>query len=959
MVTPSLESFANSVEDASAPGDANDFSQSLLDTRTDLIDLSPAANLAREFSGAAATDATVANNGSSNSLADVVSFAGSGIVFSNSYTANVTQQFKNNILAAEQDIASHWSNSITLNLKFDAQALGTNGTFLASNSWPSFVNVSYASLKAALTSHDGSNPDAQAAVASLPAADPNPRGGLDWSLPEAYARMLGLSQSAPATDDTVTLNTSYNWSYGQDVVGTIEHEITEGAMGRVGGLGDQNGVWSTMDLFRYSASGVRDFTDGRDGKATFFSVNGSQLLSQFNNQFNGATHVNLGDTADFSVLDVFGFGSPGTGLTLSSTDLHVMDVLGWTPGASPPPPDTTPPSLVHESSLSILAAGTTLTFFSSILQFDDNVSSHGQETYTIISPPSHGDLRKNGVTTSSFTQADIDNGLITYQANTAGLDAFTFRVTDAAGNSTGDQQFKFQITSPLDTTPPSLVRNLGLAVNAGAVGVITSAALRFDDNVSPHSQETYTIDAAPPRGTLLKNGSATSSFTQSDVDNGLITYRAGNTASLDAFGYRVADAAGNATNEFQFALQTTAVIESFGSTSLVQVGNNYFLYPVGGASGPGLSFSGAPFVVGQFGGWTAIGAEKTASGYEVAWKNGAADQYTVWNLDANGNYIGNATGVVSGADYALQSLETSFQQDLNLDGVTGARTTTIEAFGATRLDQVANEFFLHDGVGNGPSVKFQGTVYMPGQFGGWTPIGAEKTASGYEVAWKNGAADQYTVWNLDANGNYTSSATGVVSGADYTLQSLETSFQQDLNLDGLTGPGTTTIEAFGATRLDQMANEFFLHDGVGNGPSVKFQGAVYMAGQFGGWTPIGAEKTASGYEVAWKNGAADQYTVWNLDANGNYIGNAIGVVSGNSTALESLEPSFQQDLNNDGLIGAPPASHANLNAGTSLNIAQLVSYMASTFAFPSSGSSASNPVYVSETQPPFLAPVHI
>ena len=25
-----------------------------------------------------------------------------------------------------------------------------------------------------------------------------------------------------------------------------------------------------------------------------------------------------------------------------------------------------------------------------------------------------------------------------------------------------------------------------------------------------------------------------------------------------------------------------------------------------------------------------------------------------------------------------------------------------------------------------------------------------------------------------------------------------------------------------------------------------------MAGQFGGWTPIGAEQTASGYQVAWK-----------------------------------------------------------------------------------------------------------
>src|SRR5260370_41141095 len=98
----------------------------------------------------------------------------------------------------------------------------------------------------------------------------------------------------------------------------------------------------------------------------------------------------------------------------------------------------------------------------------------------------------------------------------------------------------------------------------------------------------------------------------------------------------------------------------FPYTTLFRSGSNYFMEAVGGAYGPQVMYGGTPFVAGQFGGWTPIGAEKTASGYEVAWKNGPADQYTVWNLDANGNYIGSATGVVSGADYALQSLETSF-----------------------------------------------------------------------------------------------------------------------------------------------------------------------------------------------------------------------------------------------------------------------------------------------------------
>jgi hypothetical protein len=139
--------------------------------------------------------------------------------------------------------------------------------------------------------------------------------------------MLGLTNYTPAADQTITLNTYYDWSYGQDVINAVEHEITEGGMGRVGGLGDQNSSWSVMDLFRYSAPGVRDFTDGRDGLTTYFSSNGDVLSSlSFNNQYNYSTHVNMADVADFTQPDVFGDTTPNT---LSATDIAVMDALGW------------------------------------------------------------------------------------------------------------------------------------------------------------------------------------------------------------------------------------------------------------------------------------------------------------------------------------------------------------------------------------------------------------------------------------------------------------------------------------------------------------------------------------------------------------------------------------------------------------------------------------------------------
>jgi hypothetical protein len=76
-----------------------------------------------------------------------------------------------------------------------------------------------------------------------------------------------------------------------------------------------------------------------------------------------------------------------------------------------------------------------------------------------------------------------------------------------------------------------------------------------------------------------------------------------------------------------------------------------------------------------------------------------------------------------------------------------------------------------------------------------------------------------------------------------------------------------------------------------------------VAGQYDTWAPIGAEATDTGYLVAWKNGAADEYTVWDTDLDGNYLWSPIGTVEGLSLELQSYEPVFQQDLNADGLIG--------------------------------------------------------
>jgi hypothetical protein len=350
------------------------------------------------------------------------------------------------------------------------------------------------------------------------------------------------------------------------------------------------------------------------------------------------------------------------------------------------------------------------------------------------------------------------------------------------------------------------------------------------------------------------------------------------------------------------------VIEAAGSTSLMQVAGVYLLPPDQESLGPQLTAGGSLIAAGQYGGsWALIGGERVGSGYEVAWKNVTADQYVIWNHDSNGAFVSNTLGTLSGSSLALQSAETTFHQDFNGDGTIGPFTTTIEASGSTSLVQVANTYSLHAiGGTTGPQVSFNGSPITAGQYGSsWALIGGEQVGGGYVMAWKT--ADQFVIWNHDSNGAFVSNTLGTLSGSSLALQSVETSFHQDLNGDGTVGPHTSVIEARGSTSLTQVADTYFLYAvGGATGPQLSFNGSPITAGQYGSsWALLGGEQVGSGYEVAWKS--ADQYVIWNHDSNGAFVSNTLGTLSGSSAALRSVETSFHQDLNGDGTIGNPPA----------------------------------------------------
>src|SRR5258708_3942268 len=86
----------------------------------------------------------------------------------------------------------------------------------------------------------------------------------------------------------------------------------------------------------------------------------------------------------------------------------------------------------------------------------------------------------------------------------------------------------------------------------------------------------------------------------------------------------------------------------------------------------------------------------------------------------------------------------------------------------------------------------------------WAPIGAEQTAGGYEFSWKVTGSDNYTFFFLMIRRPPRSTLFPYTTLFRSALESLEASFHQDLNGDGVIGVSTRVIEAAGSTSLTEV-----------------------------------------------------------------------------------------------------------------------------------------------------------
>jgi hypothetical protein len=195
--------------------------------------------------------------------------------------------------------------------------------------------TTYGVVESALQRDSSSSPYQKSADATLSAA--NPTGAGQFFVTTAEAKALGLSSGAStATDGYIGLNDEYPLDYRTnvpgnhigpnrfDAIGIAKHEISE-VMGRVGSVGLVMGpeVYTPLDLFRYAANGMHDFTPA----AGYFSVDdGATSLGEYNNPQNG------GDAADWAaglVGDSYGDGYRGHRASVSPADIIENAALGY------------------------------------------------------------------------------------------------------------------------------------------------------------------------------------------------------------------------------------------------------------------------------------------------------------------------------------------------------------------------------------------------------------------------------------------------------------------------------------------------------------------------------------------------------------------------------------------------------------------------------------------------------
>ena len=471
----------------------------------------------------------------------------SGLVINVSYDAscnNAPAGFKTAVAAVVSYYESQFTNPITISIDVGYGEVDGESVGGLSESLYYLNSLTYSQLKTALVANATSAAD-ETAISTLPATDPT-NGGTYW-LSQANEKALGLLGGS-SLDGYIGVNSSVNWDYSTtntttsvpageyDLFSSVAHEISE-VMGRelqVGGDVGGTTAYSPLDLFHYSAPGVRDFSGTTAG---YFSINGGVTdLNTFNTNPGG----DFGDWAGSTANSYNAYGSAGVVEPVSTADLTLLNVIGYDAATSGTGPQV--------SSVSATAGdynvGKALTL---TLNMSEVVNVIGTPTLTLNDGGIATYVSGTGTSALTFTYT-VGAG-----QNTAGLAVMglTGTIADLAGNALSTANLPETFAGvKVDTTPP-VVSTVSATAGDYNVGKALTLTLNMSEAVNVIGTPTLTLNDGGIA--TYVSGTGTSALTFS------YTVGAGqNTAGLAVMGLTgtIADLAGN-------ALSTATLPETF------------------------------------------------------------------------------------------------------------------------------------------------------------------------------------------------------------------------------------------------------------------------------------------------------------------------------------------------------------------------------------------------------------
>jgi hypothetical protein len=168
----------------------------------------------------------------------------------------------------------------------------------------------------------------------------------------------------------------------------------------------------------------------------------------------------------------------------------------------------------------------------------------------LVTIKSKGDVSVDGKNVASFSGGTNGAPLVinwsTSDDPSTAPRTIDFVTTDGDGGTSNIVQQTVNVTSVNDA--PLVAGNDDLNLLQGATGTIPNTLLQVTDADNTAAEVTFTLTAVPANGTLKLNGTAlgvNDTFTQADINSGLLTYEHGGAdANPDSFTFTAADGVG-------------------------------------------------------------------------------------------------------------------------------------------------------------------------------------------------------------------------------------------------------------------------------------------------------------------------------------------------------------------------------------------------------------------------------